>query len=144
MMYLGIEVADVDAEYERLKKHGVQTDQTPADNPWGDRGFMVCDPIGLTLYLSTPIAPGSRGTPDLRAKASVCRSCWNSHGSSITSAARSAAIPMNRSSSERRSPTAGTTTGAAPKSRNSTRAPAPYKSGAPGHSCRRLEARVGR
>jgi catechol 2,3-dioxygenase-like lactoylglutathione lyase family enzyme len=57
MMYLGIEVADVDAEYERLKKNGVQIDQPPVNNPWGDRSFMVQDPIGLTLYLNTPIEP---------------------------------------------------------------------------------------
>jgi predicted enzyme related to lactoylglutathione lyase len=56
-LYLGIEVANVDAEYERLKNNGVQIDQPPVDNPWGDRSFMVCDPIGLTLYLNTPIAP---------------------------------------------------------------------------------------
>jgi catechol 2,3-dioxygenase-like lactoylglutathione lyase family enzyme len=59
MMHLGIEVADVDVEYERLKKNGVQIDDAPVDHPWGDRSFMVRDPIGLTLYVSTPIAPAS-------------------------------------------------------------------------------------
>jgi predicted enzyme related to lactoylglutathione lyase len=44
-------VADVDEECRRLAAAGL-TPVTPVeDHPWGDRGFAVSDPNGITLYI---------------------------------------------------------------------------------------------
>jgi catechol 2,3-dioxygenase-like lactoylglutathione lyase family enzyme len=56
-LFLGLEVADVDAEHERLQRCGVVIEKGPTDNPWGDRSFTIHDPAGVTLYICTPIAP---------------------------------------------------------------------------------------
>ncbi len=52
-----LEVADVDAEHERLSKQGVTIVQPPQDNPWGDRSIITIDPIGINLYIYKPIPP---------------------------------------------------------------------------------------
>lgn len=44
-------VADVDAEYRRLTIAGLEAALPIADHPWGDRGFAVKDPSGVTLYI---------------------------------------------------------------------------------------------
>jgi catechol 2,3-dioxygenase-like lactoylglutathione lyase family enzyme len=41
---IGFEVADVDAEYERLKTLGVEFVKPPASYPWGTRSFWFRDP----------------------------------------------------------------------------------------------------
>ena len=46
-----IAVADVDAEFERLVGEGFQPVMPLEDHPWGDRGFAILDPNGITLYI---------------------------------------------------------------------------------------------
>jgi uncharacterized glyoxalase superfamily protein PhnB len=53
----GLEVDDVDAEYERIRLQGVDTDGPPRDNPWGDRSFTVVDPNGIALHIHQVIEP---------------------------------------------------------------------------------------
>jgi uncharacterized glyoxalase superfamily protein PhnB len=44
-------VDDVDAEHERLTMAGLTTIMPLEDHPWGDRGFAILDPNGITLYI---------------------------------------------------------------------------------------------
>lgn len=53
----GLEVDDVDAEYQRIRTQGVDTDGPPRDNPWGDRSFTVIDPNGIALHIHQVIEP---------------------------------------------------------------------------------------
>jgi catechol 2,3-dioxygenase-like lactoylglutathione lyase family enzyme len=46
---LGFEVEDVDAEYERLKRLGVELVKLPASYPWGTRSVWFRDPDGNIL-----------------------------------------------------------------------------------------------
>ncbi|MBU1240259.1 VOC family protein [Myxococcota bacterium] len=48
---LCLEVADPDAEHDRLVREGVTVTMPLQDNPWGDRAFGVKDPAGVTLYI---------------------------------------------------------------------------------------------
>jgi len=50
-----LQVADVDAEHERLAADGVTVVQPPKDNPWGDRSCIVLDPLGISLYVYSVI-----------------------------------------------------------------------------------------
>lgn len=51
---LSFEVADVDAEYEKLKANGsVCIYQEIQDKPWGERSFVVDDPNGVHVYVYT-------------------------------------------------------------------------------------------
>lgn len=50
LMY-NFEVDDVDLEYERLTKLGNQVIMPLDNHPWGDRGFAILDPNGITLYI---------------------------------------------------------------------------------------------
>ena len=50
-MYLTIEVEDVDALYERIKKLGVEIKVEIRDEVWGDRHFAVEDPNGIGIDL---------------------------------------------------------------------------------------------
>lgn len=50
-------VADVDAEYKRLAKENVEIAIPLEDHPWGDRGFGIKDPNGITLYIYSEIDP---------------------------------------------------------------------------------------
>jgi uncharacterized glyoxalase superfamily protein PhnB len=50
-------VADVDAEYQRLIAAGLQLVMPLEDHPWGDRGFSVQDPNGVTLYIYSEREP---------------------------------------------------------------------------------------
>ncbi len=43
---IGIQVDDVDAEYERLSRLGVEIVKLPASYPWGSRSFWFRDPDG--------------------------------------------------------------------------------------------------
>lgn len=44
-------VADVDVDYAHFTSSGL-TPLTPIeDHPWGDRGFAIADPNGVTLYI---------------------------------------------------------------------------------------------
>jgi catechol 2,3-dioxygenase-like lactoylglutathione lyase family enzyme len=44
-------VEDVDATYQDLRASGLMPDAPPEDHPWGDRGFSLRDPNGVTLYI---------------------------------------------------------------------------------------------
>ena len=44
-------VDDVDAEHARLTTAGLPVIVPLEDHPWGDRGFAVQDPNGISLYL---------------------------------------------------------------------------------------------
>jgi uncharacterized glyoxalase superfamily protein PhnB len=56
-LILNFEVDDVDMEHERLIKLG-NTPIMPLENhPWGDRGFAILDPNGITLYIYTTEEP---------------------------------------------------------------------------------------
>ena len=46
-----IEVADVDSEHERLIRKGLLPITLLEDHPWGDRGFVVLDPNGISIYI---------------------------------------------------------------------------------------------
>lgn len=51
-LWLALEVADVDAEYERLAK--VLPITVPIkDEPWGERHFVVTDPAGVGVNIMT-------------------------------------------------------------------------------------------
>jgi len=44
-------VADVDDDYRRLVAAGLTPVAPIEDHPWGDRGFAIRDPSGVTLYI---------------------------------------------------------------------------------------------
>jgi catechol 2,3-dioxygenase-like lactoylglutathione lyase family enzyme len=48
---LSIEVDDVDAALERMRKAGVPIEYGPADEPWGVRRFFVRDPFGRLVNI---------------------------------------------------------------------------------------------
>ncbi|MGF1734123.1 VOC family protein [Photobacterium satsumensis] len=54
---LNFKVEDVDAEYSRLSKAGLQIAMPLEDHPWGDRGFSVIDPIGNSVYIYSEREP---------------------------------------------------------------------------------------
>ena len=55
---LCMEVDDVDKEHDRVVGLGLPVVQPLKDNAWGDRSFVIADPIGTALYIYHPIAPG--------------------------------------------------------------------------------------
>ncbi len=50
-------VDDVDSEYRRLTGAGLVVVVPLEDHPWGDRGFAVQDPNGISLYLYSEREP---------------------------------------------------------------------------------------
>jgi uncharacterized glyoxalase superfamily protein PhnB len=46
-MWIAVDVADAQAEYERIRKMGVPIEVELRDEPWGDRHFVVVDPNGI-------------------------------------------------------------------------------------------------
>jgi len=50
-------VPDVNAVYEKLTSAGLSPTVPLEDHPWGDRGFGIKDPNGITLYFYTEIEP---------------------------------------------------------------------------------------
>ncbi len=51
------EVDDVDQEYDRLMSRGLEVVMPLEDHPWGDRGFSVNDPNGVSIYIYTEKEP---------------------------------------------------------------------------------------
>ncbi len=43
-------VDNVDAEYDKLKKLGVNIIEPPITRPWGARNMHFCDPYGNHIY----------------------------------------------------------------------------------------------
>jgi len=52
-----IGVEDVDAEHDRLIRKGLLPVMPLEDHPWGDRGFVILDPNGISLYIYSPREP---------------------------------------------------------------------------------------
>lgn len=50
-------VTDVDAEHDRLLREGLTSVMPIEDHPWGDRGFAILDPNGVTLYIYSDREP---------------------------------------------------------------------------------------
>ena len=54
---LSFEVADVDAEFARLKAAGVRILEEIRDKAWGERSFVINDPNGVHVYIYKSIPP---------------------------------------------------------------------------------------
>ena len=52
-------VENVDEEYLHLIDLGLKPQTAPEDHPWGDRGFTVADPSGVSLYIFSEIEPAA-------------------------------------------------------------------------------------
>jgi uncharacterized glyoxalase superfamily protein PhnB len=52
-----IAVENIDKAYEKLSSEGLEVIIPLEDHPWGDLGFGVQDPNGITLYIYTEIEP---------------------------------------------------------------------------------------
>ena len=50
-------VEDVNQEYEKLTEAGLAVIAPLEDNQWGDRGFAIQDPNGISLYIFSERAP---------------------------------------------------------------------------------------
>lgn len=50
-VYLTIEVDDVDALYETIRKKNIEIKIALRDEPWGDRHFAIQDPNGVGIDL---------------------------------------------------------------------------------------------
>jgi uncharacterized glyoxalase superfamily protein PhnB len=50
-------VDDVDAEYKRLTDAGLCVVVPLEDHPWGDKGFAIQDPNGISLYIYSEREP---------------------------------------------------------------------------------------
>ena len=58
-LLINFEVADVDAEYERLRAAGLPILLALRDEPFGQRHFITRDPNGVLLDIITPIPPSA-------------------------------------------------------------------------------------
>lgn len=56
---LSIEVDDVDAALQRMRKAGFTIEYGPADGPWGVRRFYVRDPFGKLINILMHTADAS-------------------------------------------------------------------------------------
>ncbi len=52
---LAFTVKDVDAEFARLVKMGVNIIEEPQTRPWGMRNLHFCDPDGNHIYFRSPV-----------------------------------------------------------------------------------------
>jgi len=50
-------VDDVDHEYKKLTESGLNAVMPLEDHPWGDRGFAILDPNGISLYIYSEREP---------------------------------------------------------------------------------------
>ena len=56
---LEFQVPDVDREYERLQRLGVEWVKPPTTQPWGNRSIYFRDPDGNLINFYTRVNPGS-------------------------------------------------------------------------------------
>ena len=56
LMY-NFSVPDVDEEHKMLTEAGLEVIVPLEDHPWGDRGFAIKDPNGITLYIYSDREP---------------------------------------------------------------------------------------
>ena len=61
-VYLTIEVGDVDAFYEEIKKKGVEIAIPLRQEPWGDKHFAIKDPnnVGIDIVTYSPPEGGQQ------------------------------------------------------------------------------------
>ncbi len=52
-----IQVENVDEEYKKLTAQGLKCVLELEEHPWGDKGFAIKDPAGITLYIYSLIEP---------------------------------------------------------------------------------------
>jgi len=50
-------VADVDADYERIRQVATEFVNEPTTMPWGNRSLLLRDPDGNLVNLFTPVTP---------------------------------------------------------------------------------------
>jgi uncharacterized glyoxalase superfamily protein PhnB len=50
-------VADVDADYERIRQVATKFVNEPTTMPWGNRSLLLRDPDGNLVNLFTPVTP---------------------------------------------------------------------------------------
>ena len=48
---LGLTVDDVDQAYDEITSKKLNIDMPLQDHPWGERGFGIKDPNGMTIYI---------------------------------------------------------------------------------------------
>jgi len=53
-------VADVDAEYQRIRQAPTEFVNEPTTMPWGNRSLLFRDPDGNLVNLFTPVTPEAR------------------------------------------------------------------------------------
>ena len=53
--HISFRVADVDAEFDRLRRAGVPVENGPEDQSWGSRTITVLDPDGNRLWFLGPL-----------------------------------------------------------------------------------------
>lgn len=56
-------VENVDEEHRRLMAEGLTVIVPIEDHPWGDRGFAIQDPNGITLYIYSEREPDESFKP---------------------------------------------------------------------------------
>lgn len=56
-LLLNFSVDDVDEEYQKLTQAGLAVVVPLEDHPWGDRGFAIQDPNGISLYIYSEREP---------------------------------------------------------------------------------------
>ena len=56
-------VDDVDEEYRKLTEAGLAVVVPLEDHPWGDRGFAIQDPNGISVYIYTERKPAEEFMP---------------------------------------------------------------------------------
>jgi len=56
-------VNDVDSEHERIAAAGLDVLMPLENHPWGDRGFAVADPNGISLYIYSEREPSEEFKP---------------------------------------------------------------------------------
>ena len=49
-VFMGIQVWEIDALFDRLRDAGVPFKETVTDQPWGHRSFSAVEPNGLVLF----------------------------------------------------------------------------------------------
>lgn len=54
---LSLQVESADRELDRIRPLGLRVTRPLQDNAWGDRSFVVEDPVGISLYIHHPIPP---------------------------------------------------------------------------------------
>ena len=53
-------VDDVDHEYKKITEAGLNIIMPLEDHPWGDRGFVIEDPNGISLYIYSEREPSEK------------------------------------------------------------------------------------